>query len=272
MASAGSGWKESHCSISRSRSTYVFPLAGRVGPLAAEVRKNMQPRKRLVFFVGLGRKVGLCRFTEPVRHIPAQGGGVCRDRTFAGHTLQLYSTSRGLLTTDTGEQRADALIAALLAAYLRRAGAHGPREYHWARIPSPFAAYDLASGSVIAQHYRRHHHQEFLRFLELIDSAVPRDLEPHLVLEQVGRLLPANLRLSAVTGIQARSGTIGLAGSLAELGSESLRLVEPRSTSAASVRCVAAIESRFWAGFRITSCGEPRSPRDTAAAYDPGAR
>ena len=39
---------------------------------------------------------------------------------------------------------------------------------------SLFAAFDLASGSVIAQPYRRHRHQEFLRFLTLIDTAVPR--------------------------------------------------------------------------------------------------
>jgi transposase len=32
------------------------------------------------------------------------------------------------------------------------------------------------------------------------------------------------------------------------------------------------IESRFWAGLRITSRDEHGSPRDTAAAYDPGAR
>ena len=38
-----------------------------------------------------------------------------------------------------------------------------------------------ASGSVIAQHYRRHRHQEFLRFLKLIDAAVPDGLELHLV-------------------------------------------------------------------------------------------
>ena len=48
---------------------------------------------------------------------------------------------------------------------------------------SLFAAFDLASGSVIAQPYRRHRHQEFLRFLKLIDAAVPRDLELHLVLD-----------------------------------------------------------------------------------------
>jgi transposase len=48
---------------------------------------------------------------------------------------------------------------------------------------SLFAALDLASGSVIAQPYRRHRHQEFLRFLKLIDTAVPKDLELHLVLD-----------------------------------------------------------------------------------------
>jgi transposase len=46
---------------------------------------------------------------------------------------------------------------------------------------SLFAAMDIASGSVIAQHYRRHRHQEFLRFLKLIDAAVPNGLELHLV-------------------------------------------------------------------------------------------
>ncbi|MEU4295556.1 IS630 family transposase [Kribbella sp. NPDC026596] len=48
---------------------------------------------------------------------------------------------------------------------------------------SLFAALDLSSGSVIAQHYRRHRHQEFLRFLKLIDAAVPNDLDLHLVLD-----------------------------------------------------------------------------------------
>jgi transposase len=48
---------------------------------------------------------------------------------------------------------------------------------------SLFAAFDVGSGSVIAQHYRRHRHQEFLRFLTLIDTAVPKDLDLHLVLD-----------------------------------------------------------------------------------------
>jgi transposase len=48
---------------------------------------------------------------------------------------------------------------------------------------SLFAAFDLASGSVIAQHCRRHRHREFLRFLKLIETAVPDGLDLHLVLD-----------------------------------------------------------------------------------------
>jgi transposase len=48
---------------------------------------------------------------------------------------------------------------------------------------SLFAALDVSSGSVIAAHYRRHRHQEFLRFLKLIDAAVPAELDLHLVLD-----------------------------------------------------------------------------------------
>jgi transposase len=48
---------------------------------------------------------------------------------------------------------------------------------------SLFAALDIASGSVIAQHDRRHRHTEFLRFLKLIDAAVPKDLDLHLILD-----------------------------------------------------------------------------------------
>jgi transposase len=46
---------------------------------------------------------------------------------------------------------------------------------------SLFAALELSSGSVLAQHYRRHRHQEFLRFLRLIDDAVPKGLDLHLI-------------------------------------------------------------------------------------------
>jgi hypothetical protein len=42
-------------------------------------------------------------------------------------------------------------------------------------------ALDVASGSVIARHYRRHRHQEALRFLKLTDAAVRNRLELHLI-------------------------------------------------------------------------------------------
>jgi hypothetical protein len=48
---------------------------------------------------------------------------------------------------------------------------------------SLFAAYDVADGLVIDQSYRRHRHQEFLRFLKVIDAAVPKDLDLQLVLD-----------------------------------------------------------------------------------------
>jgi transposase len=48
---------------------------------------------------------------------------------------------------------------------------------------SLFAAYDVTGRSVIAQSYRRHRHQEFLRFLKVIGAAVPKDLDLHLVLD-----------------------------------------------------------------------------------------
>ena len=59
--------------------------------------------------------------------------------------------------------------------------AHHPARttHHYVRncTTSLFAALDIGSGSVIAQHYRQHRHQEFLRFLKLIDAAVPGGLE-----------------------------------------------------------------------------------------------
>jgi transposase len=48
---------------------------------------------------------------------------------------------------------------------------------------SLFAAFDLASGPVIAQSCRRHRHQELPRFLRLIEQAVPKELDLHLVLD-----------------------------------------------------------------------------------------
>ena len=48
---------------------------------------------------------------------------------------------------------------------------------------SLFAALNIATGKVIGQCHRRHRHQEFLRFLDRIESEVPADLEIHLVMD-----------------------------------------------------------------------------------------
>jgi transposase len=51
---------------------------------------------------------------------------------------------------------------------------------------SLFAALDIASGTVIAEHHRRHRHHDFLHFLRTIDKAVPAHLDLHLVCDNYG--------------------------------------------------------------------------------------
>jgi len=52
---------------------------------------------------------------------------------------------------------------------------------------SLFAALDVATGKVIGQCHRRHRHQEFLKFMELVDAKLPLDVgEVHLVLDNYG--------------------------------------------------------------------------------------
>jgi len=59
-------------------------------------------------------------------------------------------------------------------------------DYRRHGVTSLFAALDVASGVVISDCYRRHRHQEFLRFLRLIDQSVPAELDIHLVLDNYG--------------------------------------------------------------------------------------
>jgi len=52
---------------------------------------------------------------------------------------------------------------------------------------SLFAALDIATGKVIGNCHRRHRHQEFLKFMELVDSKLPAEAkEVHLVLDNYG--------------------------------------------------------------------------------------
>lgn len=56
-------------------------------------------------------------------------------------------------------------------------------DYQRHGVTSLFAALDVASGITISSCYRRHRHQEFLRFLNLIEESVPADLDIHLVMD-----------------------------------------------------------------------------------------
>jgi hypothetical protein len=49
-----------------------------------------------------------------------------------------------------------------------------------------FATLEVASGVTISSRYRRHWHQEFLRFLNDIDANLPRGFEVHLVMDNYG--------------------------------------------------------------------------------------
>jgi transposase len=51
---------------------------------------------------------------------------------------------------------------------------------------SLFAALNVKSGRIIAEHHRRHRGIEFRKFLDTIDRNVPQELEVHLVLDNYG--------------------------------------------------------------------------------------
>ena len=48
---------------------------------------------------------------------------------------------------------------------------------------SLFVALDVASGEVIGETYKRHRHQEVLKFLREVEKAVPKDQEIHIILD-----------------------------------------------------------------------------------------
>jgi transposase len=64
----------------------------------------------------------------------------------------------------------------------------GTHDYERHGITSLFAALNVATGAVIGRCYRRHRQQEFVKFLEAIDAAVPEEdgVTVHLVLDNYG--------------------------------------------------------------------------------------
>lgn len=61
-------------------------------------------------------------------------------------------------------------------------------------VTSLFAAMDVASGVTISTCYRRHRHQEFLRFLSQIEESLPPGLDVHLVMDNYGTHKVARVR------------------------------------------------------------------------------
>jgi transposase len=59
-------------------------------------------------------------------------------------------------------------------------------DYERHGVTSLFAALDVASGVTISSCYRRHRHQEFLKFLNEIETNLPRGFEVHLVMDNYG--------------------------------------------------------------------------------------
>jgi transposase len=64
----------------------------------------------------------------------------------------------------------------------------GTHDYVRHGTTSLFAALDVATGRVIGRCHRRHRHQEFLRFLDYVDAALPRGpgVAVHVVLDNYG--------------------------------------------------------------------------------------
>ena len=54
------------------------------------------------------------------------------------------------------------------------------------RATSLFAALDVATGKVIGACHRRHRHQEFLRFLRLLEERRRKEQDVHLVMYNYG--------------------------------------------------------------------------------------
>jgi transposase len=73
-----------------------------------------------------------------------------------------------------------------LARWLQGVVARQSHDYERHGVTSLFAALDVASGVTISNCYRRHRHQEFLRFLNDIDDHLPSRFEVHLVMDNYG--------------------------------------------------------------------------------------
>ncbi len=74
------------------------------------------------------------------------------------------------------------------------APARQTHDYERHGVTSLFAALDVASGVTIGNCYRRHRHQEFLRFLNEIEQNVPKQFDVHLVMDNYATHKVAKVR------------------------------------------------------------------------------
>jgi transposase len=58
-------------------------------------------------------------------------------------------------------------------------------DYYRHGIVSLFTAYDVATGRVIGKCHNRHREAEFLKFMNLVDSQLPRETQIHIVLDNL---------------------------------------------------------------------------------------
>lgn len=58
-------------------------------------------------------------------------------------------------------------------------------DYYRHGIVSLFSAYDVATGRVIGKCHSRHREEEFLKFMKLVDSNLPREAQVHIVLDNL---------------------------------------------------------------------------------------
>ena len=74
-----------------------------------------------------------------------------------------------------------------------RPGMPASRSYEYKRNGTIdlFAALNILDGTVITEFHRRHRHQEFLIFLRTIDENVPKELDVHMVLDNLRDAHPA---------------------------------------------------------------------------------
>ena len=57
-----------------------------------------------------------------------------------------------------------------------------------------FAALDVATGKVISQSSKRHRHQEFMKFLNLIEATIPQGAKIHIVLDNYATHKHSNIK------------------------------------------------------------------------------